>query len=126
MPKNAYLYLIARERADGGPPYLLKRIRVPSFPYSFTMGQADVGKMFGDGIVLAPGQKGAADIIRVFSYVFDGKHELLEFGFIRWRIHQLNRLAGSSSGGITRHLVWSSVRPLSSPAGRCRCQDRLW
>ncbi len=53
MPKNAYLYLIARERADGGPPYLLKRIRVPSFPYSFTMGQADVGKMFGDGIVLA-------------------------------------------------------------------------
>lgn len=53
IPPNAYLYLIARERADGGPPYLLKRIRVPGFPYSFTMGQSDVGKMFGDGIVLA-------------------------------------------------------------------------
>ena len=53
IPANAYLYLIARERADGGPPYLLKRIRVPGFPYSFTMGQSDVGKMFGDGIILA-------------------------------------------------------------------------
>ena len=53
VPPNAYLYMIARERADGGPPYLLKKIRLPQFPYSFSMGQADVGRMFGDGIVLA-------------------------------------------------------------------------
>lgn len=53
VPQNAYLYLIARERADGGPPYALKRIPLPSFPYTFTMTQADVGRMFGDGIVLA-------------------------------------------------------------------------
>ena len=53
VPRNAFLYLIARERADGGPPYALKRIRVPEFPYTFTMGQADVGQMFGDGIVFA-------------------------------------------------------------------------
>jgi hypothetical protein len=53
MPANAYLYMIARERVDGGPPYLLKKIRLPSFPYSFTMDQNDVGQMFGAGIVLA-------------------------------------------------------------------------
>jgi len=53
VPGNAYLYLIARERADGGPPYALKRVPLPQFPYSFTMGQADVGQMFGDGIVMA-------------------------------------------------------------------------
>ena len=53
IPENAFLYMIARERADGGPPYLLKRVPLPPFPYIFTMGQADVGKMFGEGIVLA-------------------------------------------------------------------------
>jgi hypothetical protein len=53
VPGNAYLYLIARERADGGPPYLLKKIRVPDFPYEFTMDQGDVGQMFGEGIVLS-------------------------------------------------------------------------
>lgn len=53
VPQNAYLYIIARERADGGPPYALKRIRAPRFPYTYTLTQADVGKMFGDGIVLA-------------------------------------------------------------------------
>jgi cytochrome c-type biogenesis protein CcmH len=53
VPGYAYLYLIARERADGGPPYLLKKIPVPAFPYAFTMDQSDVGQMFGAGIVLA-------------------------------------------------------------------------
>lgn len=53
VPRNAYLYMIARERADGGPPYLLKKIPVPRFPYTFTMDQSNVGQMFGDGIVLA-------------------------------------------------------------------------
>jgi hypothetical protein len=53
VPRGAYLYMIARERADGGPPYLLKKISVPTFPYVFTMDQSNVGQMFGDGIVLA-------------------------------------------------------------------------
>ncbi len=53
MPANAYLYIIARERADGGPPYAFKRLRVPGFPYRYTLTQADVAGMFGEGIVLA-------------------------------------------------------------------------
>ena len=53
VPRQAYLYLIARVRADGGPPYLLKKIPVPAFPYAFTMDQSNVGQMFGTGIVLA-------------------------------------------------------------------------
>jgi hypothetical protein len=53
VPRSAVLYLIARERVDGGVPYLLKKVPLPSFPYAFTMGQADVGRMFGEGIVLA-------------------------------------------------------------------------
>lgn len=53
VPRGAVLYLIARERADGGVPYAFKRIPVPAFPFSFTMGQADVARMFGDGIVFA-------------------------------------------------------------------------
>ncbi len=53
LPRNAYLYLIARERADGGPPYAFRRTRVPAFPHTFTMGQADVAKMLGEGIVFA-------------------------------------------------------------------------
>ncbi|MDA0749014.1 MAG: hypothetical protein O2954_21045, partial [bacterium] len=52
IPSGAYLYIIARERPDGGPPYAFKRIRVPSFPYTYTLTQGDVGQMFGEGIVL--------------------------------------------------------------------------
>lgn len=53
VPGNAYLYIIARERADGGPPYAFKRLRVPAFPYRYTLTQDDVAGMFGEGIVLA-------------------------------------------------------------------------
>ena len=53
IPANATLYIVARERADGGPPYALKRLRVPRFPFRYTLTQADVGQMFGEGIVLA-------------------------------------------------------------------------
>ena len=53
VPGNAYLYIIARERADGGPPYAFKRLRVPEFPYQYTLTQDDVAGMFGEGIVLA-------------------------------------------------------------------------
>jgi hypothetical protein len=53
LPPNAYLYLIARERANGGAPYAFRRTRVPEFPNTFAMGQADVAKMLGEGIVFA-------------------------------------------------------------------------
>lgn len=53
LPRNAYLYLIARERSDGGVPYAFRRTRVPSFPHDFSLGQADVAKMLGEGIVFA-------------------------------------------------------------------------
>lgn len=53
IPDKAYLFIIARERSDGGPPYALKRMRVPKFPFKYTLTQADVGMMFGEGIVLA-------------------------------------------------------------------------
>lgn len=53
IPEGAYLFIIARERADGGPPYALKRMRMPRLPYHYTLSQSDVARMFGDGIVLA-------------------------------------------------------------------------
>lgn len=53
IPPHAYLYIIARERADGGVPYAFKMMRVPQFPYAYTLTQADVAPMFGEGIVLA-------------------------------------------------------------------------
>ena len=49
---NAYLYILARERPGGGPPYAFKMMRVPEFPYEFTLSQSDVAQMFGEGIVL--------------------------------------------------------------------------
>lgn len=52
IPPNAYLHIIARERADGGVPYALKMMRVPQFPYAYTLTQADVAPVFGEGIVL--------------------------------------------------------------------------
>ncbi len=53
IPSGAYLFIIARERPDGGPPYALKRMRMPTLPYHYTLTQSDVARMFGDGIVLA-------------------------------------------------------------------------
>jgi hypothetical protein len=52
LPPNAYLYILARERPGGGPPYAFKMMRAPTFPYKFTLTQADVSQMFGEGIVL--------------------------------------------------------------------------
>lgn len=53
VPARAVLFLIAGERADGGPPYAVKRMQVPTFPYDFTLGQKDIIPMFGDGLVFA-------------------------------------------------------------------------
>jgi len=50
VPDGAVLFLIARERPDGGPPYAVKRIPVPDFPYTFTLSQNDVIPMFGEGL----------------------------------------------------------------------------
>jgi len=52
VPLNAYLYILARERPGGGPPYAFKMMRVPQFPYKFTLTQSNVSQMFGEGIVL--------------------------------------------------------------------------
>ena len=52
IPKGAYLFILARERSQGGPPpYAVKRIRVPRFPYEYSLGQSDVLPMAGEGIV---------------------------------------------------------------------------
>ena len=53
VPRGAYLYLIASERADGGAPYAFRKTKVPSFPHTFSLGQAHVARMLGDGIVFA-------------------------------------------------------------------------
>ncbi len=52
VPQNAYLYILARERPGGGPPYAFKMMRVPQFPFKFTLSQSEVSQMFGEGIVL--------------------------------------------------------------------------
>ena len=54
VPANGVLFIIARERAEGGPPpYAVKRMEISKFPMSFTLTQSDVLSMAGDGIVLA-------------------------------------------------------------------------
>ena len=52
LPPNAYLFILARERPGGGPPYAFKMMRAPTFPYKFTLTQSDISQMFGEGIVL--------------------------------------------------------------------------
>ena len=52
VPANAYLWIIGRERADGGPPLVLQQKRIPRFPHRFNLTQKDVSRMFGEGIVL--------------------------------------------------------------------------
>ena len=52
IPKRAYLFILARERNQGGPPpYAVKKIQVPRFPYEYSLGQSDVLPMAGEGIV---------------------------------------------------------------------------
>ena len=53
IPKNAYLFIIAREEPDGGAPYAFKRLRVPQFPFQYVLSQADVMGMVGEGAVFA-------------------------------------------------------------------------
>ena len=53
VPQNAYLYVMVREDPDGGIPFALKRLRVPSFPYTYSLSQADVMGMGDEGVVLS-------------------------------------------------------------------------
>jgi len=53
IPPNAYLFVMARERSDGGHPYAVKRLPVPAFPFHYTLGQADVMPMMGTGKAFA-------------------------------------------------------------------------
>ena len=53
VPNRAYLYIMAREEADGGMPFALKRIPVPRFPYAYSLSQSDVMGMGEEGADLA-------------------------------------------------------------------------
>jgi hypothetical protein len=51
LPKQAVLYLIARP-APSGPPIAIKRMPLPTFPYAYTLTQADTGMMPGQEVDL--------------------------------------------------------------------------
>ena len=53
VPQNAYLYVMAREDPEGGIPFALKRIRIPGFPYTYSLSQADVMSMGDEAVILA-------------------------------------------------------------------------
>ncbi len=48
LPDSGYLFILARERPDGGPPYAVKRLPLPAFPFAYSMGQGDVAQMVGE------------------------------------------------------------------------------
>ncbi len=50
IPQGAILFVMARERVQGGAPYAVHRTPVPAFPYSYSLSQADVLPMFGEGL----------------------------------------------------------------------------
>ncbi len=54
VPANGVLFIIAKERAEGGPPpYAVKRMKISEFPMSFSLTQSDILSMAGGGLVLA-------------------------------------------------------------------------
>jgi len=54
VPDDAYIFIVARERATGGPPpYAVKRIKASEFPMAFSLSQSDILAMAGDGLVFA-------------------------------------------------------------------------
>ena len=53
VPEGATLFVMAKERLQGGAPYAVHRIPVPAFPYTYSLSQADVLPMFGEGLQLA-------------------------------------------------------------------------
>ncbi|OGG43508.1 MAG: hypothetical protein A3F84_29555 [Candidatus Handelsmanbacteria bacterium RIFCSPLOWO2_12_FULL_64_10] len=53
IPAGATLFVMAKERAQGGAPYAVLRLPVPAFPFSYSLSQADVLPMFGEGLEFA-------------------------------------------------------------------------
>lgn len=53
IPAGATLFVMAKERAQGGAPYAVLRLPVPAFPFSYSLSQADVLPMFGEGLQFA-------------------------------------------------------------------------
>lgn len=50
IPAGSTLFVMARERVQGGPPYAVLRLPVPAFPFQYSLSQADVLPMFGEGL----------------------------------------------------------------------------
>ena len=54
IPSHAVIFLMARERKQGGPPpYAVQRLHIHNFPHRYSLGQSDVLPMFGEGLVFA-------------------------------------------------------------------------
>ncbi|MSS72043.1 MAG: hypothetical protein EXS64_11205 [Candidatus Latescibacteria bacterium] len=53
IPAGATLFVMARERVQGGPPYAVQRLPVPGFPFHYSLSQADILPMFGEGLQFA-------------------------------------------------------------------------
>ncbi len=53
IPAGATLFVMAKERAQGGAPYAVLRLLAPAFPFSYSLSQADVLPMFGEGLEFA-------------------------------------------------------------------------
>ena len=54
IPSHAVIFLMARERKQGGPPpYAVQRLHIHNFPHRYSLGQPDVLPMFGEGLVFA-------------------------------------------------------------------------
>ena len=69
VPDSGYLFILARERPDGGPPYAVKRVPIPAFPFTYTLGPADAGQMGGGGT----GFPGIAEMYLVARIDQDGR-----------------------------------------------------
>lgn len=53
IPAGATLFIMARERPQGGPPYAVQRLPAPTFPFRYSIDQTDVLPMFGEGLQFA-------------------------------------------------------------------------
>lgn len=53
IPAGAILFVEAKERRQGGAPYAVQRLPVPSFPFQYSINQADILPMFGEGLQFA-------------------------------------------------------------------------
>ena len=54
VPSQAFLFVIAREREDGGAPIAVLRVPLPEFPYDFTLVESHAMSMLERDV--APGE----------------------------------------------------------------------